>query len=67
MLNFVFQIKSKNMNVKVFNLMSRVNGTCECKCGLNERVCNSKPKKIVKSEETWAQKCVVSMSFKEQQ
>ena len=34
------------MNVKVFNLMSRVNETkflvqhewCECKCGLNESV-----------------------------
>ena len=42
--------KVKNMNVKVFNLMSGVNETifsvrhesCECKCGLNESVRNSK-------------------------
>ena len=40
------------MNVKVFNLMSRVNKTrflvqhesCECKYGSNESVCNSKQK-----------------------
>ena len=40
------------MNVKVFNSMSRVNETrflaqhesCECKCGLNKSVCNSKQK-----------------------
>ena len=40
------------MNVKVFNLMSGVNKTrflvqhesCECKCGSNESVCNSKQK-----------------------
>ena len=44
--------KVKNMNVKVFNLMLVVNETrflvqnklCECKCGLNESVCNSKQK-----------------------
>ena len=44
--------KVKNMNLKVFNLMSKVNETrllvqhesCECKCGLNESVCNSKQK-----------------------
>ena len=38
----VFKTKQKHMNVKVFNLMSRVNKTrftfqdqsCECKCGL---------------------------------
>ena len=38
------------MNVKVFNLMLRVNETkvlvqhelCKCKCRLNEIVCNSK-------------------------
>ena len=42
--------KIKNMNVKVFNLMSGVNETrflvehesFECKCELNESVCNSK-------------------------
>ena len=41
--------KVNNMNVKVFNLISIVNETtflvqhesCECKCGLNERLCNS--------------------------
>ena len=40
----------KNMNLKVFNLISEVNETrflvqqelCECKCGLNESVCNAK-------------------------
>ena len=40
------------MNRKVFNLMSEVNetrfmvqnGLCECKCGLNKSVCNSKQK-----------------------
>ena len=44
--------KATNMNVKVFYLMSGVNETrflvqhesCECKCGLNESVCNSKQK-----------------------
>ena len=40
----------KNMNVKVFNLMSRTNETrhikwhetCKCKCRLDASVCNSK-------------------------
>ena len=40
------------MNVKVLNLISGVNKTrflveyrlCECKCGLNESVCNLKKK-----------------------
>ena len=40
------------MSVKVFNLMPGVNETrfsvqyewCECKCGLNESVCNLKQK-----------------------
>ena len=44
--------KVKNMNVKLFNLMSEINETrflvqhesCEYKCGLNESVCNSKQK-----------------------
>ena len=44
--------KVKNMNIKVFNLMSGVNETrflvqhesCECKCGLDESVCYSKKK-----------------------
>ena len=39
----------KNMNIKVFNLMSRTNETkrvkwherCKCKCRLNVSVCNS--------------------------
>ena len=43
----------ENTNVKIFNLMSRVNETrflvrhesCECKYGLNESVCNSKQKR----------------------
>ena len=42
----------RNMNVKVFNLMSGVNETrflaqhesCECKSGLNESICYSKQK-----------------------
>ena len=41
------------MNVKVLNMMSGVNeanflihrGSCECKCRLNESVCNSKQKR----------------------
>ena len=40
----------KNLNVKVFNLMSRTNETrhiewhetCKCKCRLDARVCNNK-------------------------
>ena len=40
----------KNINIKVFNLMSRTNGTrhvkwhetCKCKCRLDASVCNSK-------------------------
>ena len=40
--------KVKSMNVKVFNFMSKVNGTrflvdhksCECKCRSNGNVCN---------------------------
>ena len=44
--------KVKNMNEKVFDLMSGVNKTrfsvqhesCECRCRLNEVVCNSKQK-----------------------
>ena len=48
----MFPNKVKNMNVKVFNLILRVNKTrflaqhksCECKCGLNEIICNSKQK-----------------------
>ena len=40
------------MNVKVFDIMSLVNETnslvqhqsCECKCWLNEKICNSKQK-----------------------
>ena len=39
---------NNNMNVNVFSLMSRVNKTrflgqhksCECKCRLNENICN---------------------------
>ena len=42
----------KNINVKVFNLMSRTNGTrhiewhktCKCKCRLDPSVCNNKQK-----------------------
>ena len=40
----------KNINVKVFHLMSRTNGTrhidwhetCKCKCTLDASVCNNK-------------------------
>ena len=43
----------KNINVKVFNLMSRTNEktnipwykTCKCKCVLDESVCNNKQKR----------------------
>ena len=51
---------SKNVNVKVFNLISWANETkhlvsyesCECKCGLNESVCNSK--KTWNHDECWS-------------
>ena len=41
---------AENLNVKVFNLMSRANETrhiewhelCKCKCGLNASACNNK-------------------------
>ena len=41
------------MNVKVFDLLSVINEgrplvqhmSCECKCGLNERLCNLKQRK----------------------
>ena len=44
--------KVKNVHVKVFKLMPWLNETsilvqhelCECKCGLNESVCNTKQK-----------------------
>ena len=43
---------SKNMNVKVFNLISRTNKTryikfyetCQCKCRLDPSICNNKQK-----------------------
>ena len=46
-----FPYKVKRMNVKIFNLVPRVNETrfliqhesCESKCRLNEIACNSKP------------------------
>ena len=52
MLNICVPNKVKNMNIRVFNLMSALNETrflvqhesCECKCGLKESVCNSKQK-----------------------
>ena len=48
MQNYVFLVK--NMNVKVFNLMSRANKTryikwhetCKCKCRLEANVCSYK-------------------------
>ena len=51
-LEYVFQIKKKKMNVKVSNLMSEANETRflvqyefgEWECGLNESVYNSKQK-----------------------
>ena len=47
-----FPNQVRNMNIKDFNLMSEVKKTkflvrhesCECKCGLNENICNSKEK-----------------------
>ena len=32
----------KDLNVKVFNLISRTNETCKCKCRLDASVCNNK-------------------------
>ena len=45
----------KNINVKVFNLMSRTNETrhiewhktCKCKCRLDASVCNNKQNKVL--------------------
>ena len=50
MQKFVFLILKKNVNVKVFNLMSLTNETkhiewhksCKCICRLNKIICNSK-------------------------
>ena len=50
------------MNVKVFNLILRVNETrfvvkyelCQCKCRLNESVCNSKQKR---NHDEWSCEC----------
>ena len=48
--NYVFLMLFKNINVKVFNLMSTTNEvrhvkwheTCKCKCRLDASVCNNK-------------------------
>ena len=53
MQNYVFLMLSKNINVKVFNLMSRTNETrhvewhetCKCKYILDASVCNNKQKR----------------------
>ena len=50
MQKYVFPYVVKNLNVKVFNLMSRTNETshikwhetCKCKCRLDTSVCNNK-------------------------
>ena len=50
MLNYVFPDVNKNINFKIFNLMSRTNETrnvswhetCTCKCRLDVSVCNDK-------------------------
>ena len=48
-----------NLNIKVFNLMSKTNGTrhiewhetCACKCRLNASVCNNKQRgKIINAD-----------------
>ena len=52
----------KNINVKVFNLMSRINETrqiiwhetCECVCRLNSAVCNSRQ---IWNEDKWRCEC----------
>ena len=73
------------MNVNVFNLISGINearflvqhASCECKCGLNEKLCNSKQKwnydkywceckdsddwSSCKKEYMWNSTCIVSM------
>ena len=49
LLNYVFLTSLKNINVKVFNLMARINETrqivwhetCKCICRLTSAVCNS--------------------------
>ena len=51
-LEYIVPDKVQSMNVKVINLMSRVNQkkflvqneSCEYKCGLTENICNSKQK-----------------------
>ena len=50
MLNDAFLMLLKNMNIKVFNIVSRTNETrhvswhetCRCKCRLDASVCNNK-------------------------
>ena len=50
MQNYVFLILLKNLNIKVFNLMSMIiekrhieqHETCKCKCGLDPSACNNK-------------------------
>ena len=52
----------KNINVKVFNLMSRINETrqiiwhetCKCVCRLNSAVCNSRQ---IWNEDKWRCEC----------
>ena len=49
-LSYLNPLKFKNLNAKVFNLMSRANETrhikwhetCKCKCRLDSSVCNNK-------------------------
>ena len=49
-LSYLNPLKFKNLNAKVFNLMSRTNEarhikwheTCKCKCRLDSSVCNNK-------------------------
>ena len=52
----------KNMNIKVFNLVSRTNETrhiewhetCKCKCRLDASVCNNKQRR---NDDKWRCKC----------
>ena len=66
----------KNINIKVFNLMSRTNETrhiewhktCKCKCRLDESICNNKQrwnedKCRCKCKELIDKKCVIKDLF----
>ena len=63
MLKYAFQTEQKNLNVKVFHLMSGVNETrflvqresCDCKCTLNESAKKWNSKQKWNHNECWCE------------